>query len=420
MAAASLLCLDCAALSAGEACSACRSRRRVAHPELLRLSVAHVDADAFYASIEKRDRPELAARPVLVGGGTRGVVTAACYVARLHGVRSAMPMFKALRACPDAVVIRPDFAKYGRAARALRALMQPLTPQLQVLSIDEAVLDLSGTEALHGAPPAVMLARLAIAVERSLGITISVGLARNRLLAKLAAGLDKPRGFGVLGAEAPAWLAGKPVRLLPGVGPALERKLAARGFLRLGQLQGLSPAEAMHRLGEDGPALAARARGEDARRVDPSREVKSVSAETTFEQDLSTREALERPLWRLCEKLGSRLRENDACAGGIVLKLKTSRFVTRTRSQRLAMPTVLPDRLFAAAQPLLAREADGTAFRLIGIGAAPILALAASDPIDLADPHSLRRVRAQHAIDAVRARYGRDAVRRGRELTPGE
>ena len=420
MSPAPALCLDCRAVqppaAGGTRCVACRGLRLVRHAELFALQVAHVDADAFYASVEKRRRPELATQPVIVGGGTRGVVTAACYVARLRGVRSAMPMFKALRACPDAVVIRPDFAEYSRVSRALRALMQPLTPLLQVLSIDEAVLDLTGTEALHGAPPAVMLAGLAASVERQLGITISIGLAHNRLLAKLAAGLDKPRGFGVLGAEAPLWLAEQPVRLLPGVGPAQERRLASRGFLRLGQLQRLSPPEARSALGDDGPSLAARARGEDRRAVDPSREVKSISAETTFEQDLSDLPALERQLWRLCERLGARLREKQACAAGIVLKLKTARFHARTRSQRLASPTTLPDRLFEASRRLLAAEADGTPFRLIGIGAAPILPLEQADPVDLADPRARRRVAAQGAIDLLRARYGSGAVRRGREL----
>ncbi len=411
------LCLDCSQVAPGLRCVACGGRRRVAHPELFTLSIAHVDADAFYASVEKRDRPELATQPVLVGGGTRGVVTAACYIARMRGVRSAMPMFKALAACPDAVVIAPDFAKYARVSRGLRAMMQTLTPLVQVLSIDEAVLDLSGTEALHAAPPALMLARLARDVERSLGITISIGLSRNRLLAKLAAGLDKPRGFGVLGAEAREWLADKPMRLLPGIGPSLEAKLATRGFIRLGQMQGLSAAEAVARLGTDGTSLVARARGEDNRAVDPSREVKSVSAETTFAADLSDPAALERPLWRLCEKLGARLRDGGSCAGGVVLKLKTARFISRTRSQRLATPTVLPERLFEAARPLLAREADGTAFRLIGIGAAPILPLEEADPVDLADPRAWRRVRAQVAIDTLRARFGDDAVRRGRELS---
>jgi hypothetical protein len=255
------LCRDCdhVAEETFARCPACGSRRVIAHPELLALAVAHVDCDAFYASVEKRDRPELLARPVIVGGGTRGVVSAACYIARTRGVRSAMPMFKALAACPDAVVIRPDMQKYVAAAREVRALMESLTPMVQPLSIDEAVLDLAGTQALHKAPPAVVLARFARAVEREIRITVSIGLAPNRLLAKLAAERDKPRGFAVMGAEAAAWLAEQPVTLLPGVGPALARKLNAAGFTRLGQLAALDPREAARRFGEDGPALAARA-----------------------------------------------------------------------------------------------------------------------------------------------------------------
>lgn len=416
-----LLCRDCQWLgrtggNGRSACAACGSLRLVRHPELLGLQVAHVDADAFYASVEKRRRPELASQPVIVGGGRRGVVTTACYVARLRGVRSAMPMFKALRLCPDAVVLRPDFAEYGRVSRALRALMLPLTPLVQPLSIDEAVLDLSGTEALHGAPAAVMLARLAQAVERELGITISIGLARNRLLAKLAAGRDKPRGFSVLGADAGQWLADKPVRLLPGVGPAQERRLAARGLTRLGQLQGLGEADARRLLGDDGPALAARARGEDPRPVQPGREARSVSAETTFESDLAGRDELERRLWALCEKLGPRLRAAELSAAGVVLKLRTSGFATRTRSVRLPHPTVLPERLFEASRRLLARELDGSRFRLIGIGAQPLRGIEAADPVDLGDPRGQRQVAAQRAIDALRSRFGQDAVRRGRSL----
>ncbi|WP_270939134.1 DNA polymerase IV, partial [Falsiroseomonas oryzae] len=251
------LCRDCdhRAQAAFAACPACGSRRVVAHAELFALAVAHVDCDAFYASVEKRDRPELLTRPVIVGGGRRGVVSAACYVARTRGVRSAMPMFKALAACPDAVVIKPDMAKYVAVAREVRVLMEALTPLVQPLSIDEAVLDLSGTEALHKAPPAVVLARFARDVEQQLRITVSIGLARNRLLAKLAAERDKPRGFAVLGAEAAAWLADQPVTLLPGVGPALARKLNAAGFTRLGQVAALDPREAARRFGEDGPSL---------------------------------------------------------------------------------------------------------------------------------------------------------------------
>ena len=415
------LCRECAGIVDDQPsvlrCGACDATRIIRHPELFSLTVAHIDCDAFYASVEKRDHPDLAAKPVIVGGGVRGVVTAACYVARMYGVRSAMPMFKALKACPDAVVIRPNFAKYVAVGRQVRAMMAKLTPLLQPLSIDEAVLDLAGTEALHQAPPAIVLARFTREVEQAVGITVSIGLAPNRLLAKIAAGRDKPRGFAVIGAkEAASLLAPEPVRLLPGIGPALARRLAAQGITLLGHLQALSDREARRRLGDEGPSLAARARGEDERRVDPSRETKSISAETTFDTDLTRQADLEPHLWRLSEKLARRLKENELSAGGVVLKLKTTDFAIRTRAARLPSPTVLPDRLFEAASALLSREATGTAFRLIGIGASPLMPLFDADRGDLADTETPRRAATQAAIDALRQRFGDTAIGRGRGI----
>jgi DNA polymerase-4 len=409
------LCRDCLAVGDAPRCAACDSTRIVRHPELFGLTLAHIDCDAFYASVEKRDRPELAARPVIVGGGVRGVVTAACYVARMYGVRSAMPMFKALKACPDAVVIRPDFSKYAAVGRQIRAMMARLTPLMQPLSIDEAVLDLAGTQALHGAPPAVVLAGFARRVETEVGVTVSIGLAANRLLAKIAADRDKPRGFAVIGAkDAAALLAPEPVALLPGVGPALARRLAGQGITLLGHLQALTEREAQRRLGDDGPSLVRRARGEDDRGVDPGRETKSISAETTFDSDLARLSDLERHLWRLCEKLARRLRDSELSAGGVVLKLKTKDFATRTRAARLPTPTALPDRMFDAARTLLVREATGTAFRLIGIGASPLRPLKDADHGDLADLETPRRAATQAAIDALRQRFGAAAIGRGR------
>ncbi|HEY0182653.1 MAG TPA: DNA polymerase IV [Rhodopila sp.] len=413
------LCRDCyrVADTLPARCPACGGGRHVHHRSLLHLTIAHVDCDAFYASVEKRDRPELQARPVIVGGGARGVVSAACYVARIYGVKSAMPMFKALQACPDAVVIQPDFSKYTAASRQVRALMNELTPLVQPLSIDEAVLDLSGTEALHGAAPAVVLARFAAAVERQVGVTVSIGLSANRLMAKIAAGRGKPRGFTVIDAEeAASLLAPESVRLLPGVGAAQARRLEALGITRLGQLQMLAEREAARKLGDDGPALVRRARGEDVRIVDPARAVKSVSAETTFDRDLSAVTDLEPHLWRLCEKLARRLKECGLAAGGVVLKLKTARFASRTRSARLSSPTTLPDRLFDLAHSLLTKEASGTDFRLIGIGASPLVPGATADRGDLADSATPRRAAAQAAIDALRGRFGEHAVTRGRSL----
>lgn len=418
------LCRDCfetgrfGAGSWAGPCPACGGRRVVRHAELFALSVAHVDCDAFYASVEKRDRPELAGKPLIVGGGVRGVVATACYIARIHGVRSAMPMFKARALCPDAVVIKPDIAKYVTESRRIRALMDRLTPLVQAMSIDEAALDLSGTQALHGVPPAVTLARFAAEVERQVGVTVSIGLAPNRMLAKIAVDRDKPRGFTVIGQhEAASLLAPEKVTLLPGIGPVMAKRLTARGLTRLGQLQALSPHEARRLLGQDGPALAARARGEDTRRVQPESETKSVSAETTFDTDIAAFAALEPFLWRLSEKLARRLAEKDLAAAGVVLKLKTADFALRTRALRLPSPTRLPDAIFAAGRDLLAREADGhTRFRLIGIGAQPLAPGGEADRGDLADPDIARRVATQTALDQLRRRFGQAVIGRGRGL----
>ena len=220
----------------------------------------------------------------------------------------------------------------------------------------------------------------------------------------------------MIGDEAAEILAPESVRRLPGIGPAQEKKLANLGITRLGQLQGLSEREARQMLGEDGWEMCQRARGIDHRRVDPTRETKSISAETTFDTDIATLPELERKLWALCEKLGRRLREAGFAAGGVSLKLKTASFASRTRAQRLPSPTILPDRLFAAARTLLAREIDGTAFRLIGIGSAPLMPGESADLPNLADPDSQKAVAAQKAIDVLRAKFGAGSVVKGRGL----
>jgi DNA polymerase-4 len=410
------ICRDCdAEVRTGNQCPRCGSVRILRHKELFEHAIGHVDCDAFFATVEKRDRPELRDVPLIVGGGVRGVVSTCCYIARLSGVRSAMPMFKARQLCPNAVVLKPDIAKYAAVSRQVRAMLETLTPLVQMQSIDEAVLDLSGTEALHGAPPAVVLNRFARQVEKELGITVSIGLAPNRLLAKLAVERGKPRGFFVFGSEAASLLAPELVGILPGVGPVQVKRLAAMGITRVGQLAALDARRAAE-LGEDGPSLVARAQGLDNRPVRTERESKSISAETTFTTDLRELAALEDELWPLCEKLGRRLRREDQAAAGIVLKLKTAGFALRTRSQRLPNPTQLPETLFEAALPLLKRETDGTKFRLIGIGASPLADAARADKGDLADTLTPRRLARQSAIDALRAKFGDDAVRRGRGL----
>jgi len=417
-----LLCRDCAALAqvegATERCANCGSPRIIAHAELAELAIAHIDCDAFYATVEKRERPELADRPVIVGGGQRGVVLACCYVARLYGVRSAMPMFKALAACPEAVVIRPDMAKYREVGRAVRAEMRRLTPLVEPLSIDEAFLDLSGTETLHGAAPAQLLAALALRVEVAHGITVSIGLSYNKFLAKLASDLDKPRGFAVLGrGDAAAFLADKPVGWLWGVGGAMQHRLAADGITRIGQLRALDERELAARYGRFGRRLAQLARGEDERRVEPEGRARSVSAETTFEHDEADAGTLARTLWPLCERLAARLKEAGLAAGTVTLKLKTADFRLRTRSRRLIDPSRVAETIFRAARQLLDHEADGTIrFRLIGVGADALVADAAADLPTLFDAEDGRPRRLATAIDGLRERHGADVLRRGLEL----
>jgi DNA polymerase-4 len=420
----SVLCRDCGALVAASdpprRCGGCGSPRLVAHDELAELGVAHIDCDAFYATVEKRDRPELADSPVIVGGGQRGVVLACCYVARIYGVRSAMPMFQALAACPHAVVIRPDMAKYREVGRAVRAEMLRLTPLVEPLSIDEAFLDLSGTAGLHGAAPAQLLAALARRIEAVHGVTVSIGLSYNKFLAKIASDLDKPRGFAVIGrAEAPGFLADKPVGLLWGVGAAMQRRLAADGITVIGQLRARDPRELAARYGKMGLRLARLARAEDDRAVEPESIPRSISAETTFARDESDAGALGRRLWPLCEKVAARLKQGGLAAGTVTLKLKTADFRIRTRSRRLAAPTQLAEALFRTGERLLAGEADGaTRFRLIGIGADRLADAGAADLPTLFDADGRPR-RLAEAIDDIRGRHGAASLRLGRGLGSG-
>jgi DNA polymerase IV len=382
------LCRDCGARAADppteRRCGTCASPRLIEHPELSELTLAHVDCDAFYATVEKRDRPELLDRPVIVGGGQRGVVLACCYVARLHGIRSAMPMFKALEACRDAVVIRPDMAKYRAVSQQVRTLMEAVTPQVQPLSIDEAFLDLSGTERLHRGPAARTLALLARRIEREVGVTVSIGLSYNKFLAKLASDLDKPRGFAVIGrGEALAFLAPRPVGLLWGVGAALQQRLARDGIATIGDLRERNERELMARYGAMGRRLYRFSHGEDDRAVVTDAPTKSVSVETTFERDLAAPEALADALQPLARQLAKRLAAHGLAAAGVTLKLKTSRFRIITRTRALADPTQRAEALYGAALPLLREAADGTAYRLIGIGADRLVDAGRADPPDL-------------------------------------
>ncbi len=415
----SAVCRDCAKIydaKPASDCPNCGGTRFFAHPELDDLEIAHLDCDAFYASVEKRDNPEIRGKPVIVGGGRRGVVSACCYIARIYGIRSAMPMFKALKACPDAVVIRPDMEKYRRVGHQVRDLMQSVTPMVEPLSIDEAFLDLSGTRRLHHGIPAQTLVKLAKRIEEEIGINVSIGLSYNKFLAKLASDLDKPRGFAAIGRkEAVGFLAEKPVGILWGVGRALNKKLEYDGIAKVGDLHKFEESELVARYGSIGTRLKRFSQGKDVRNVDPESVTKSISAETTFEDDVADPDALKVTLWGLSEKVARRLGRAGYACDGVQLKLKSADFKLVTRSRKLPGPTKLADEIYKAAETLLMGEADGKKlYRLIGVGAERLLPGDQADQPDLADPDRGKRVKVADAIDAVRAKFGDTAIEKGR------
>nr|WP_313060005.1 DNA polymerase IV [Agrobacterium cavarae] len=409
-------CRDCLAgqPEGTKRCRQCGSPRLLYHDELYDLSIAHIDCDAFYASVEKRDNPDLVDKPLIIGGGKRGVVSTACYIARIHGVRSAMPMFKALEACPDAVVIKPNMEKYSQVGRQVRTMMQDLTPLVQPISIDEAFLDLSGTERLHHDPPARVLAQFARRVEKEIGITVSVGLSYCKFLAKVASDLQKPRGFSVIGEkEATRFLATRPVTTIWGVGKAFAATLEADGIRMISQLQEMEETDLMRRYGTMGQRLYRLSRGIDDREVHTNDPAKSVSAETTFFNDISRYEDLVPVLRSLSEKVAWRLKKNATAGQTVVLKMKTADFKSRTRNKRLEDPTQLADRIFRTGLSLLERETDGTKFRLIGIGVTDLCDPAQADPPDLVDKTAGRRAAAEAAMDKLREKFGKGTVETG-------
>jgi len=413
------LCKDCLTqFDNGSRCPSCRSPRVVVHDELWDLSIAHMDCDAFYASVEKRDNPELRDKPVIIGGGKRGVVSTACYIARIRGVRSAMPMFQALKLCPDAVVVRPRMDAYAEASRAVRALMDELTPQIEPLSLDEAFLDLTGTSRLHGAPPAIMLARLVKRMKDELGLSGSIGLSHNKFLAKVASDLDKPRGFSVIGkAETVAFLKPKPVRLIWGIGPATQASLDKAGINTIGDLHRWEKDQLMDRFGQTGERLWHLARGEDFRRISPNAPVKSISKETTFFEDTSDPDVLDGHLWRLSEQVSARAKAKDKAGRVVTLKLKTKAFKTITKRQSLHQPTQMADTIYRVARSLYDAAGHTGPFRLIGVGISDLTSSQDADREgDLLDPDAGRRANAERATDKIRAKFGSDAIKKGRAL----
>jgi DNA polymerase-4 len=413
-----MLCRRCASETATAHCSHCGEEAPLEHAELDTLSIAHLDCDAFYASIEKRDDPSLQPHPVIVGGGKRGVVSTCCYVARAYGVRSAMPMFKALKLCPQAKVVRGDMAKYVEEGRAIRRMMEDLTPQVQPLSIDEAFMDLSGTEALHDGLPAQSLIKLQNRIWEERRLTVSIGLSFNKFLAKTASDLDKPRGFSVIGrAEALAFLESRSVATLPGVGPAGATSLERNGLKKIGDIRTVGPQRMRALYGDWGAHLLALSMADDPRKVDPHGERKSISAETTFFEDVSDVEALEDMLWPLCEKVAARCRASETAGRTLTLKLKDTKFKIITRRRQLPEPTLLAHRIFETGRELLHGDADGrTKFRLIGIGVSDFSDAAEADKGDMLDTKTPKRAAVEGAVAKARSKFGRDAVQTGRAL----
>ena len=388
------------------------------HPELFTLSIAHMDCDAFYASVEKRDNPELASKPVIIGGGQRGVVSTACYVARVRGVKSAMPMFQALKLCPEAIVVRPRMEEYVKASKAIRAMMQDLTPAIEPLSLDEAFMDMTGTDKLHGAPPAVMLAKLIKRMKGELGLTGSIGLSHNKFLAKVASDLDKPRGFSVIGkAETNSFLLDKPIGLIWGVGAVAKESLSKAGIQTFSDLLRWDRQDLNQRFGSLGDRLWHLARGHDLRRVTPDSPVKSISNETTFFKDTSDSDILDGHIWRLAEKVSDRAKARDLAGRVVTLKLKRKDHKSLSRRVTLRDPTQIADRIYRTARDLFGQVGPQGPYRLIGVGLSDLVGDTDSDlTSDLLDPNAAKRTKAERATDAIRAKFGSDAIVKGRSL----
>ncbi len=413
------LCRDCLSTANHiERCLECGSPRILRHPELFDLSIAHMDCDAFYASVEKRDNPELADKPVIIGGGQRGVVSTACYIARIRGVKSAMPMFQALKLCPDAVIVKPRMALYAKVSKEIRKMMDELTPSVEPLSLDEAFIDLSGTQKLHGAPPAIMLVKLTNRMQHELGLTGSIGLSHNKFLAKIASDLDKPRGFSIIGkSDTQSFLRDKPVRLIWGVGETMQNSLDAAGIRSFNDILRWERKDLNAKFGKMGDRLWHLAQGKDARSVNSRQATKSISNETTFFEDTSDPDLLYGHLWRMCEKVSARAKAKGIKGRVATLKIKTNMHKLITKRVTLREATQLADTLYHSLSGLLAQLQKGQAYRLLGAGLSDLcLEKEAGIYPDLLDIRASKRGKAERASDVIREKFGPNAIIKGRSL----
>tara|TARA_B110000027_G_scaffold30260_1_gene33361 strand:+ start:5113 stop:6249 length:1137 start_codon:yes stop_codon:yes gene_type:complete len=377
-----------------------------------------MDCDAFYASVEKRDNPQLANKPVIIGGGRRGVVSTACYVARVRGVKSAMPMYQALKLCPDAVVVRPRMDEYVKTSKEIRKIMQDLTPDIEPLSLDEAFIDMTGTTKLHGAPPAVMLAKLINRMQDELGLTGSIGLSHNKFLAKVASDLEKPRGYSVIGvAETAEFLQNKPISLIWGVGSVSQDALDKAGIRVFKDLLRWDRRDLSVRFGSLGDRLWHLARGQDRRRVTANAAIKSISNETTFSEDTSNPDILDGHIWRLAEKVSDRAKARDLAGGVVTLKLKRADHSLLSRRLSLREPTQIADRIYRTARNLFDQTSHAGSYRLIGVGISNLVSETNSHLTgDLLDPNERNRAKAERATDEIRAKFGSGSIVKGRSL----
>jgi len=379
-------------------------------------AILHCDLDAFYASVEQREHPELRGKPVIVGGlgHERGVVSAASYEARAFGVRSAMPLRMASRLCPDGIFVRGDHEKYGEASEAVMALFAEHTPLVQPISLDEAFLDVTATAHLFGGPVAIARALKALVRER-LGLVLSVGVAANKLCAKVGSDLRKPDGLVIVepGTEA-AFLAPLPLSRLWGVGPRTREVLEGWGLRTIGELAAFDVHTLEARFGAHGTAIAERARGIDDGIVEPMEAAKSIGHEHTFDRDTLDPAEVERMLLRLAEGVGKRLRAASVRGRTITLKLRVAPFETRTRQRTVAEPTDDDLTVFRVARSLLREvlrddktQGRVSPVRLVGVQASGLVAGAQLGLFDAA-----RAARLNAALDAVRAKFGDDALDR--------
>ncbi len=385
--------------------------------------ILHLDMDAFFASVEQRDHPELRGKCVIVGGSSqRGVVTTASYEARRFGVRSAMPMFEARRCCPHGIIVPGRMERYKEISGKVMARLRTFTPLVEKVSIDEAYLDISGCERLHGSP-AEMGAAIKQAVRNEVKLTCSVGIAPIRFLAKIASDLQKPDGLTIIPPpEVMAFIDRLPIRKVPGVGPKAFQKLQTMGIDTLGQVRRYSPEALDRQMGKFGGRLLALAHGEDDTPVSPFSQAKSFSAETTLARDLSDRDRLLRYLLHHAEDIGRQLRRHGVKARTVTLKLKYDDFRQITRSTTLPETFQSSEILYAQTRRLLEPKLLKQKIRLIGVGASNLVPSRTPTQLDLFESHPILNSdweRVDRTVDAINVKFGRDTVNKANLIDPG-